>query len=345
MTTLAGRKIYERHLDLLLAEELVCNPEFAQFLFAAAFGGIAELPDGTAELPEGRTELPEAAPASTTVTVSHLDDTGLSVGAGGENDLLVESLWADGRRYRLLVEDKLDAILQPGQVERYLERARRHGDVDGVEGAKAIVIAPDGYLVGKRADLKSIGQLSIEAIAQWFEKAAKSATTELAARLRWRAQHLVIFDEGRRLPAPELPEMVQARNRIVDRLAEIEPRARASSGMRSAGSGWLYFEQPASLRYKVVHGVIDIYLTRIWPDSPTDVDEHHQPGAGPEGFDPAQDDGGNPVLRCTVRPASATDRIRPIRDVDSAELDEGADACARATNWILALGSNDAVNG
>lgn len=330
-TTLAGRKIFERHLDLLLAEELVCNADFARFVFSAAF--------------RDRPGFVDAAPAASEVTVSDLDVTGIEVGASGENDLLVESRWNDGRRYRLLVEDKLDAVLQPSQVERYLERARRHADLDAVADAAAIVIAPDRYLTDKAAELSGIAGLSIEAIAEWLDAAADTASAELASRLRWRARHLIRFEDGRRLPSPDMPEMIDARDHLIARLAELAPGVRPGSGMRTASGGWLSFETPAPLTYKVVHGVVDIYLDQIWPDSPGAVDAHHRSDAGPKGFEPAVDSGGNRLMRAVVRVPSTGEGMRPIGDIDTAELERGARACALAARWIGEVGGRGSQEG
>lgn len=320
---LTGRKIYERHLDLLLAEELSCHPAFARYLFDHAFG----------------TNLPAGEPGEVTVTVSHWDDDADDPRAAGENDLLVEAQWPTGETYRLLVEDKLDAVLQPAQVERYLARARRHAAVEGISGAAAMIVGPDAYLEGKRRDLKGTAAVSIEEIAGWLNHAAASSPAAIAARLRWRSRHLIVFDEGKRLPAPEMPAMIAARDHIVGRLTELHAPTVAGSGMRTAGSGWLNFDSHPALVFKVVHGVVDIYLDTVWPESPEAVAEHHRTGAGPDGFEPARDSGNNPLLRCVVRPPSASERMRPITEVAESELNEGADACARAAAWLNTIGA------
>ena len=317
--TLRGRKVYERHLDLMLAEELSCNPAFARFVFVAGFGDRL---------------LPAGDPSRVDVTVSHFGDFGIDMNAAGEDDLLVEASWPDGQRFRLLVEDKLDAILQPRQIERYLIRAAQHASVEGVTAAKASLIAPGRYLAGHRSELEPIPVIGIEDIAKWLENAAKTAARGVGARLKWRARHLVIFDEGKRLPAPEMPQMIAARDRIVRRLLELAPSAHPAGGMRTAGSGWLSFTRPTALTYKVVHGVVDIYLDTLWPNDPARVGLEHDPSRGPDGFFPHRDSGGHPILRRIVRAARVTDRMRPISAVDEAELDRGADACACAVRWI-----------
>jgi hypothetical protein len=120
-----GRRVYERHLDLLLAEELSCGPRFARWFLERVFGDGA-LPDGN--------------PESVTVEVSRLDNE-LDDGAAGEDDLFVTVTWHDGPPWVVLVEDKLDAVLQPRQVQRYLARVE-HLNRQGLN-AVAAVVAPE----------------------------------------------------------------------------------------------------------------------------------------------------------------------------------------------------------
>ena len=71
------RRVYERHLDLLLAEELSCRPSFTRWVFERAFGAD----DGSLA------ELPSGDPHDVVVQVS--DDDSITDDAAGENDLLV----------------------------------------------------------------------------------------------------------------------------------------------------------------------------------------------------------------------------------------------------------------
>ena len=93
-----GRK-YERDIDLLLAEEFAVSPTFASwFLNKTRFSNLqANVLD---------------------VYVSRSDNT-------GESDPVVVYEAADGgSRFALLIEDKIDAPVQPDQAARYRLRAR-----------------------------------------------------------------------------------------------------------------------------------------------------------------------------------------------------------------------------
>lgn len=98
-----NRRVYEQHLDLLLVE-LECRPAFARWFLTRAFGDV---------------ELPQGDPVAVTVTNSRVDNE-LDDTAAGEDDLFLTATWADGSRWMVLVEDKLDAVPQPRQVGRYL---------------------------------------------------------------------------------------------------------------------------------------------------------------------------------------------------------------------------------
>jgi len=76
----------ERHLDLLLAEELAVNANFARWV---AEGAQRDLEDGQRE----PLALPAGAPSQISTTVSYWDPSG-HPGAAGETDVLVR---LDGR--------------------------------------------------------------------------------------------------------------------------------------------------------------------------------------------------------------------------------------------------------
>lgn len=316
------RRAYERHLDLLLAEELCCNPAFARFLFERALGAD-QIPGD---------DDPEIA-----VTISDADDLGADEGAGGETDVLAEATFS-GQRFLVLIEDKLDANLQPNQIGRYLRRAELHASKDEVAAAGALIVAPNTHLVSKASELQGIKRLAVDAIAEWMTNHAKSiehADPNTAKRLHWRAKQLVQLRQARSAPSPDHEPSIAARDLIIDRLREeapqVEPRPKS---MRTANQGWLYFARPDAIIYKVVHGYVDIYLGDLWPDDEAAQQRIHQDGPWPANFLPTNDTVGNRVLRSTVRPDAESSRMRPIQQIDETELRRGADACAAAASWI-----------
>lgn len=206
-----GRRVYERHLDLLLAEELSCRPAFARWMIDECLRDA---------------KLPAGAPDEVIVEISHDDDIGDDPDAAGENDLFLEARWNDGGRVLLLIEDKLDAVVQPRQFERYLQRIDHHQGQPDVTAAGGAAIAPAGYLKRHSADLGPLTAISVEDIAKRLKEDAKTADPEVARRLLWRAERLVSIRQSRRLPVPEDEETVAARDWIINRLEQIETSAR-----------------------------------------------------------------------------------------------------------------------
>ena len=324
-----ARRVYERHLHLLLAEELSCNDEFARWFVERAVL-IGEIPDGT--------------PFETVVEVSHDDDIGIDVGACGENDLFVSARWANGRVVRILIEDKLDAIVQPNQFDRYRQRVKAHAAEAGVVAAGAVAVAPAGYLERHRDELNELRSISIEDIADELASAADrldeaGGDAGLAARLRWRSQRLVRLDEGRRSAAVDHNPTIAVRNYIIGGLttagAVCEPQA---SSMHTAHQGWLYFLDPKALLYKVAHGTVDVYLREIWPDDEARQSDIHASGAGPVGFAAAADTKNNLIFSKRLRSEGQPRwRIAEYLQLDQDrlfELDSGVRACVEAIDWI-----------
>ena len=316
------RRAYERHLDLLLAEELCCNSAFARFLFERALGAD---------------HIPYDDRPEVTVTISDADDLGADEGAAGETDVLAEANFS-GQRLLVLIEDKLDAALQPNQISRYLRRAELHANKNEVTAAGALIIAPEAYLTSKTKELQGIKRLAVDEIADWMTKHATSieqADPNTAKRLHWRAKQLIQLREARSAPSPDHEPSMKARDFIIDRLREIAPHVEPRpKSMRTANQGWLYFASPDAIIFKVVHGYVDIYLRDIWPDDKAAQQQIHQDGPWPANFHPTRDTVGNYVLRCTVRPDAENSQTRPIQQINEIELSQGTDACAAAASWI-----------
>lgn len=324
------RRVYERHLDLMLAEELECNPAFAQWVIDHAFN------DASARSGTVAPRISAEPPTSVTVEVSHDDGLGLAEGVAGEDDVIVEAQWKD-RTVRLLIEDKIDAILQPRQIERYLERARLHARLEDVTDAVALVVAPAGYLERHRADLDNVARLSVEDIAEQLGLLAADESELVAQRLRWRAERLIRFEEGRRVPTADHEPTINARDWIMKHLADAESAAQPqASSMRTINTGWLYFTDPNAILYKVIHGYVDIYLRDIWPDDPVHQAVVHEGQDLPIGFQATEDTVGNLILRDVVHePMPLVSIWAHGRPAQPDDLLTGVEACAVATRWIL----------
>ena len=134
---------YERDIDLLLAEEFAVSPSFATWFL-------------------GQTRFRDLDGSVLDVYVSRADAT-------GESDLVVvyETLAGD-QRVALLIEDKIDAPLQPDQAKRYRLRAEnevRRGDYQAWE---TVLCSPAGYAAAHPEASGFDRHVTYEAIAEFL---------------------------------------------------------------------------------------------------------------------------------------------------------------------------------
>jgi hypothetical protein len=139
---------YERDVDLLLAEEFSVNPAFADW-----FRSKTKFVDRTAHVAD--------------VYVSKSNNL-------GESDLIVLYEVTDGERFSLLIEDKVDAPLQPDQAKRYRLRADKEVR-DGVCTEYEVVLCAPRFYIDGRRDLEGFERLiSLEEISEFLKKADPS---------------------------------------------------------------------------------------------------------------------------------------------------------------------------
>lgn len=136
-------RIYERDVDLLLAEELAVNPTFADRLKS-----MTKFSSDTASVAE--------------FWVSKSNNL-------GESDLVIIFQRDDGGRFALLIEDKVDANLQPDQANRYRMRAERERSSGAYSDYQIILFAPTCYL-GKQTGLGGFDlRISFEQLADFLD--------------------------------------------------------------------------------------------------------------------------------------------------------------------------------
>jgi hypothetical protein len=149
-------RIYERDVDLLLAEEFELNPHFADHI-------------------KSLTKFAGEPAVVVECWVSKSNNL-------GESDLEVVYQREDGSRFALMVEDKVEAGLQPDQAERYRLRAERDRTRGAHSDFQVVLCAPAFYL-GKQTGLEGFDLLlSFEQLANFLESGN--------ARSRYRAAFL-----------------------------------------------------------------------------------------------------------------------------------------------------------
>lgn len=114
--------ISERDTDLFLLEEFISSPEFCDW-FCNAVG-------------RGQSCRLESALRSVT-------------SANGESDLEVIVEGANGSRFCLLIENKVNASFQPNQAARYRHRGETYVRQGKVDAFQTVLVAPRSYFDGE----------------------------------------------------------------------------------------------------------------------------------------------------------------------------------------------------
>jgi hypothetical protein len=114
-------RIYERDVDVILAEEIYANKDFARWILS-------------------RTKSFCGANAHViAVQVSLADET-------GESDLVVTFEKDDKSRIALLIEDKIDAVFQHEQLGRYRSRGQNGASNSHWGESEVMLCAPRAYI-------------------------------------------------------------------------------------------------------------------------------------------------------------------------------------------------------
>lgn len=133
---------YERDIDILLAEEFSVNPAFAEWMKA-------------------KTEF--ASTPARVIEVYVSKSTNL-----GESDLIAIYELEDERRFALMIEDKVDAPLQPQQAERYRLRAEQEVKAGACVSYAVLLCAPQSYIAQCKGINGFDGSVTFEEIAAFL---------------------------------------------------------------------------------------------------------------------------------------------------------------------------------
>ena len=224
------RGVAERDVDLFLVEELVASPAFrAWFTSALDIGAGFEL-----------------------VAVERS-----ALSSSGESDLdLVFSSTAS--RVVVLVENKIDAIMQPRQAERYQERAQQRRTEPGIAQVITLLVAPERYA----ADAAGFDRrLTYEGI-----RAALASNAAPDARAKYKLRLLELAMDRARTGWVAIPSESTSAfwSRYFDLAKELAPQLRMPRpGAKPALSSFVVFK-PTVLRkgvrliHKLPYGRVDL---------------------------------------------------------------------------------------
>jgi hypothetical protein len=136
--------VCERDLDLLLLEEFVCNDAFSQWFFS--------------QVSPSSSQISDVSEAKRSITQSN-----------GESDLEVWGHLSDGKRFLLLIENKISAGAQPDQAKRYGDRKENYLSDRKTDHCVTVLVAPEAYLNAGRNTAGYENSLSYEQIRDWIQ--------------------------------------------------------------------------------------------------------------------------------------------------------------------------------
>jgi hypothetical protein len=178
----------------------------------------------------------------------------------GQSDVLLVVENAVGKRYAVMIEDKIYAPPQPRQAERYAERGDA-GIRDGLwERYRTCITAAKAYLdTTPEIDLYGV-QISHEAIRSWFAASPRSARARYKVALLTAA-----IEQSRRgyvkLEVAAVTEFWREYWRMA--MEEFPDLKMKKPGAGGARSRWIFFGRPAPRRrliHKLDDGCVDLEL-------------------------------------------------------------------------------------
>jgi hypothetical protein len=209
--------IAERDVDLLLVEELTVNREFADWFTSRLYGrAVLSEPLGTWH--------------------------SLSDSALGESDVFFLFRDEDDGRVAVLIENKIDAVAQPFQPERYRQRGEKGKQSQQWDDFRTCVVAPQQYLAAGNQTHAYDAQIAYEEVLSFFvSRRARDARFAFKAELIAEA-----IEKKRRGYAAEISEAMTAYVREYCELANrLAPECRVQEAKpRPAGSTWVQYRPP-----------------------------------------------------------------------------------------------------
>lgn len=240
MSRIAIAGVSERDIDLLLLEEFQSSPTFQEWFVRLVLG-----PDQ----PVGRCIAAER-------SVTH---------STGESDLEITFESAPGRT-RFLIENKVNAGLQPLQAERYRERGREYLERSLCTTVHTVLVAPDRYFGASTSHKGFDFRVSYEQILDWFRCA-----DHLGDRRHYKIALLTsAIEKGTLGYQPEEDRLTtrfwrsywQLARQVAPKLEMREPVSKPS------GAGFVHFRpsrlpRGVGICHKLVFGNVDLQFARL----------------------------------------------------------------------------------
>ena len=216
--------VNERDMDMLLAEEFSVSPDFAAWFL-------------------GQTKFSSTGAHVTAVYVSKADST-------GESDLEIVYEKAGGERIAVLIEDKIDAVLQPEQEARYRQRADAEKARGEFSDYEVILCSPQKYYDAHQDEVSTFDAfVSYEAITGFLKSLSDPRSAYKASLVSTAIEKST--GGWVRVDDPETNEFWRAAYKIAnDEFPELEMR----EPRYTKGSSWICFrpkDMPATMRLEL----------------------------------------------------------------------------------------------
>lgn len=228
--------VCERDIDLLMLEEFHASPGFRSWFLERAL---------------------HTAPGSATYVGAKRSVTHSS----GESDLEVSFVDAEGRRMRLMVENKVGAGLQAEQAARYRVRGASYVSSGSCDVFATVIVAPGRYFGETQGSKGFDARIAYEDLLDWYINA-----DELGERRNYKASLLrSAIAKGTLGYQPDLDDITsrfwhdywELARKHAPELEMPEP------GSKPAGAGFIWFRPPSlpkgmSICHKVNRGYVDL---------------------------------------------------------------------------------------
>ncbi len=229
--------VQERDIDLLLLEELHVSPKFRKW-FAKEITGK---------------KMKDFVGAWHSIS-----------GPNGESDIVFIFRVQSGEKYALLIENKVGALAQKKQPQRYSERGEEGKVKKDWDECKTCIVAPEKYLQTNKESKDYDSKISYQVISKWFLK-------NKSERNRYKSEIITEAIEQNRRGWNQIVDEKTSRfwrdyyKYVSKKYPEFEMKEPSS---KSAGESWVRFH-PRTLKKKISihnkltylykdHGVVDL---------------------------------------------------------------------------------------
>lgn len=179
----------------------------------------------------------------------------------GESDLEVTFRCGNGEIWRALIENKIDASLQPAQVERYKERGETYVARGDCVGFRRLLVAPAEYQSHEKSLANFDRHVTYEALRDWYVAAEALGARRhvkaglLEAAIQKAAQGYQLEEDT------AVSDFWQRYWEVAQELAsELQMKEPSAKGGKS---GFVYFRpltlaKGLSIVHKLPHGNVDL---------------------------------------------------------------------------------------